>query len=572
MKKIVKTLLAVLLSLITVLSVGCGREGGGQSESFVPDVKKSQLYVGVFDGGYKKNWVDTWADKFEKLYENYSFEDGKMGVEVVSSLSKEYLDDDLAYDFTFQNDDICFAEQTNYYKMIETGAALDITEWVTTPLTEYGENESIVDKMHVSDKEYYGQDNTAPSYYGIPWYVSYMPINYDIKLFEENNFYFAAEGQGDEDGFVISVDTPKSYGPDGKTGVSEGKDYTIDDGLPATYDDFFKLCDKICDTGMTPIIWAGGFQSYVNSLLDSLAADYVGYDDMVKNFTFDGTVDSLVTKIESGIASCESALITDRTGYEMRRMSGWYYGLKFLHRLITTVDDEGNRKYYNYDDCFSQSVSHLAAQTKFLRSNYTNAMASIAMFIDGTWWYNEASDTFNSMSGIGGASKKDRKIGIMTMPKATEELVGSETTLMQSWISSVYVRSNIAEEKKELARAFLRFIHTDESLSSYMLDSCGIRPYSFDITGMSEKDLPEYTKQQYYLYQQNLTVRPYANNSICKKFLSSIHRNYNTLIDGASYNLITSAFNNGVSAEDYFYGLAEYTNAETWKRFTTGVN
>ena len=66
--------------------------------------------------------------------------------------------------------------------MIETGAALDITEWVTTPLTEYGENESIVDKMHASDKEYYGQDKTAPSYYGIPWYVSYMPINDDITI------------------------------------------------------------------------------------------------------------------------------------------------------------------------------------------------------------------------------------------------------------------------------------------------------------------------------------------------------------------------------------------------------
>ena len=31
---------------------------------------KSQLYIGVWDGGYKANWVDTWGRKFEELY-NY---------------------------------------------------------------------------------------------------------------------------------------------------------------------------------------------------------------------------------------------------------------------------------------------------------------------------------------------------------------------------------------------------------------------------------------------------------------------------------------------------------------------
>lgn len=553
----------MLLSFVLPLT-GCR----GDDEQISIDETKSQLYVGVWDGGFRNNWVTTWGKKFEALHAETSFEPGKKGVEIVPNLSKVYLADTLAYNIEKQKDEICFSEQTNYYFMRKQNCVYDISEWVKTPLTEYGENVSIEDKLSDLDKEYYGDAPTDGTYFGLPWYTSFNPINYDINLFEENNFYFAAEGQGDPDGFVWNESTPKSLGPDGQTGIgADGINRSYDDGLPATYDDFFKLCDRIVACGIVPIIWGGAVQSYLNSTFHQLAADFEGYDNFILNYTFDGTADHIVKKITDGVAEVERVLISIGNGNITKQQAGWYYGLKFMERLITTVDDSGNPKYYNPDDCFSQTFSHLSAQTKFLRSNHTASIDPIAMLIDGTWWYNEATETFDAMSGIGGCSKEERRIGIMMPPKIDKEHLG-DPTLMQSWISTVYVRKNISPEKVNLIRAFFRYIHTDEALSSYMKDSCGIRPYKFELTGVTLEQLPIYTQQQYFLYQNFKTVTPYARNSVCKNFLNEIHKNYTTFVGTTSYNLVTRAFRDGVTAEDYFAGMARYWNDDDWAKYT----
>ena len=556
MKKI-GLLLAVLMVGSCVLT-SCDR--GGDSASQI-DTTKSQLYVGVYDGGFGCQFVETWGKKFEKMYENHSFEEGKVGVEVIPEVSKVYALDTLAYRLNEQIHEIAFIEQCNYYNLIKESAIMDVTEWVKTPLTEYGENESIEDKMQEMDIEYYGQNTADTQYYGIPWYLAMPTISYDVQLFEENCFYFAAEGVGDDEGFIETIDDAKSKGPD-------GKENTSDDGLPATYEEFFKLCDRIYDYGMTPMIWAGGVQSYVNNLVSAFAADYEGYNSMKLNYTFDGTVDSLVDYVENGMAVLKAEkTISQSNGYELKRQAGWYYALQFVHRLVTTKDADGKAKYYDYNDCFSESVSHKTVQTKFLRSNHTSSLQSIAMLIDGTWWYNEASETFASMGGIAGANKKDRKIGVLPIPKVSEEQIGEQGTIMQTWVSSVVVRSNIAESKKDLVRAFYRFIHTDENLSTYMVDACGIRPYEFDLTGITKNDMPMYTRQQYEMFNNTKAVRPYANNSICKQYLNEIHGNFTTLIDNNQYTLVTKAFDAGISAEAYFNGMAEYMNATNWSRF-----
>ena len=562
MRKIGK-LVALLLGGTSLMCAGsCARS---EETGFTADPSKTQIYIGIYDGGYGQEWVKTIAKKFEEENAETVFEDGKKGIQVQPSVSKVYALDQVTYRLSDQIDDICFIEQANYYNLINANAIKDITEWVTTPLTEYGENESIQDKMDKTDKNYYGQDEVRPQYYGLPWYFSMMTINYDVQLFEDNNFYFAAPGEKcDKDGFVLNKDTKRSAGPDNEFD-------TIDDGQPATYDDFFKLCDKIVETGMVPMIWAGGVQNYVNYMLATLAADVEGFDNMSLNYTYDGNaVNSLVTKIENGIAQCEESLaITAHNGYELRRQKGLYYGLQFLHRLITTKGADGNPKYYTYNDCFSNSMSHKSAQSKFLRSNYTTSIDSIAMMIDGTWWYNEASATFNSMASQSGASKQDRKIGIMSMPKTDASQLGNETTLMQAWSTCCVVRKGSDESKNKAVRAFYRYLHTDESLSAFATDACGVRPFSFDLTASAK--LPLYVKQQFELYQKCRTVKPYANNPICKSYLSEIHANVNTIVDGVSYNLITTAFNEGVSAEKYFNGLATYTNENSWKKYVTGI-
>lgn len=573
-KTIIRIITAMLCLIIPFSSVACG-----QVEE--KDPNKSYLYVGVWDGGYRDNWAKRWAEEFEALHVNTEFEPGKKGVDVEVAMSKNYIDDACAQKLNDYDDHIIFTEMANYYEFIRSGTAVDITEWVTTPLTEYGEERSIADKLSAGDREYYSVTESNPTYYGLPWYCSFLTMSYDIELFEDENLYFAAEGEGDASGFVTSTETPKSLGPDGRTGLIEGVDYSVDDGMPATYDDFFVLCDKIVDLGYIPFIWAGGFQIYVTELVNSLVADYEGYDNMSMKYTLDGTATDLVAKIENGIAILESTptKIDTTNGYLLKKQAGEYYALKFLHRLITTRGEDGFPKYYDETDCFGGAMSHTGAQAKFLQSNHSNSITTIAMIIDGTWWYNEATTVFDSMSGRPGLGQKERRIGIMPMPKATPDKVGEDATWMNTYTTSVVVNSTIPEELMDLAREFFRFIHTDKALSSYVADANGIRPFDYELTGVADKDISLFGRSQYDVYKNAKVVNPYDTNYVMQNYLNSIHLNFDTIVDRAdtlavendSYSRVTDAFSEGVTAEEYFWGYGRYMTETRWSRFIPGV-
>lgn len=565
MKKIVKKIVALAVCACSIVSMTACRSGG----MVEIDASKSQLYVGVYDGGYGCAWAENWAKDFMEANKDTVFEEGKKGCQIQVSVSKSYAQDGITTSLKNQNDDIVFTEQANYYDFIRNKTALDITEWITSPLSEYGEDRSIADKLSPLDKEYYQQSSVSPKYYGVPWYVSFPCISYDMQLFEDSLLYFAADGEGDEQGFIFDETTPRSKGPDGKTGIIGGIDYSLDDGLPATYDQFFLMCDRIVDCGKIPFIWAGGVRSYVNNLFSSLVATVEGYDNMLLNYTFDGTAKDLIKSVNDAVVEYEEATqITDTNGYLLRKQKGNYYALKFLQRLIATENVDGTPKYYDYDTCFSSSTSHIGAQTKFLQSRYK--ADGIAMLIDGTWWYSEAKDTFNAMSGYGDASQQNRRIGIMSLPQP-EAGQEKDTTLMNTWTTSVVVRGNINENVKPLARAFYRYMHTDACLSSYIKEAFGIRPFNHDLVNLGIDDLPTFTAQQYNLYQNYKTVNPYSTAPIMRNFLTTINGDYSSLIGNSQYTLIIDAFRDGVSAEDYFLGMQKYMTETSWHtKFNTG--
>lgn len=427
MKKQVKTAFSAFLCATLICSAFAGCGGGiiRDSSSEETDESKTQLKVGVWDGGFRYNWLDKWADEFEILHENTIFEEGKKGVQVTVVPSKSLALENVPSYIKGADEHLYVTEQTNYFSFIAENAALDITDAVTTPLTEYGEDKSIVQKMSQEDNDYFGVDNadkTEKTYYSLPWYASFFGLNYDVDLFEEQNFYFAADGYG-VDGFVIGMDTPRSKGPDGKTGKGpNGEDYTLDDGLPATYDEFFKLCDKIVEMGMYPITWTGGVKDYMNYFTASLVSDAVGFEQAKLNYTLDGTkATGIVKKVNAdGTLVYESPVsITNENGYLLQKQDGRYYALQFLDRLVNTRDGEGKTKYYDEQLCTDPGDKHTVAQARFLSSKYeTNPnVKTVAMIAEGSWWYNEASPVFAQMASTPGAGMNERRIGFMPMPK-----------------------------------------------------------------------------------------------------------------------------------------------------------
>lgn len=558
-KKMKKLLALVLTMILTIGLVGCGGTDGKQVEA-----DKTQLNISCWDGGFGISWLEAIGKRFEEKYADYSFEPNKKGVQVWTTASKGNVYDSFATKILSLTDDISISEQCNYNGFVVHKSALDITDAVTTPLTEYGETRSIADKLSADDRSFYGVESNK--YYGLPWYESTFGFQYDIELFEEENLYFAADGQGDSDGFITRSNMERGTGPDGKSGTS-------DDGLPRTYDEFFKLLDKIYELEMTPVIWAGNAQVYINNLLLSLIADYEGYDQMSLNYNLNGKATDLIESISDGKVTFMSPIdITNANGYLLQKQAGRYYGLAFLEKLLTTKDANGEYKYFSAEKSRAETRTQKQAQSDFLRGRFSETVKTTAILIDGSWWYSEAKSTFSQMSNIPGASATERKIGFMPFPKVNESALG-ETTWFNNWMTSINIRSNLEPEKQKVAKQFIRFMHTDESLSEFTKITSGVRPFSYNLTEKDEPQTSYYGKQLLQIHNENTAenptiVSPWSMNKLIVSNLSNFMINdqvFHSLTNGSSYTLVANALiDYKVSAKQYFDGLSSYWNEERW--------
>ena len=114
MKKFQKVLIANLCVLMACTNlVACG----GPKK----DNTKTYLYVYNFDGGIRTDWLYEAADRFEALYADVSFEEGKMGVVVEVAPGKASLDG-----IASMPQSVFFTEQVNYNDLIAQNLLLDI--------------------------------------------------------------------------------------------------------------------------------------------------------------------------------------------------------------------------------------------------------------------------------------------------------------------------------------------------------------------------------------------------------------------------------------------------------------
>ena len=572
-----KKLLSLVLALLLVFSlVGCSELMADDDtdtsirshDNVEKDETKSQLNVSCWNGGFGVEWLDAIATRFEDKYKDHSFESGKKGVQITIIPNRSNVYDAFATNIISSEDnEIAISEQCNYNGFVVKNTAIDITDAVTTPLTEYGETRSIADKLSAEDRAYYGVE--SEKYYGLPWYESIFGLQYDKDLFEEEHFYFAAEGLGDSDGFITRSDMKRSNGPDGIEGTS-------DDGLPATYDDFFKLCDRISDQGMTPVSWAGVAPVYLNNFLLALAADYEGYDQMKLNYSLSGTAVDIVDSINAdGSVNLKSATeINNSNGYLLKQQAGYYYGLKFLERLLNTKKADGKTyKYYDPTKSASETRSQKQAQSDFLRGRFSESVQTTAMLIDGTWWYAEASATFKQMASIPGASSIERNIGFMPLPKVDESRLATATYL-NSWMTSVNISAAIPASKIPLAKQFIRFMHTDQSLSEFTRITSGVRPFSYSLTDEDEKQTSPYAREVLTVHNSNTAenptiVNPWSRNNLVLNNLGDFMVNdqvFHSNVKNVGYTIVFNAmYKYGVSAKDYFGGLGAYYTQSFWE-------
>lgn len=570
MKKTLNRLSCLMLSGICAVGtfglVGCGKSGG----TIDIDDTKTQLYVGLIENGYGSTWLDAAIAKFEAKYDGVSLEDGKSGLQIVVDMMSDY-GGNLQAKLKNTRSEIIFDGDMDYYSYVVAGDMVDISDVVQGKLTAYGEDKSIEDKMDVNSRNAFKING---KYYALPFTYSNFGITYNKDMFNENGFYFAANDpdhgdysvkkEGSNFAFISRNNTVKSAGPDGKTGVIDGVDYSVDDGLPQTYEQFFALCDYIFGKGKIPLSWAGSdaMQNYLNQFLAALWANIEGADQMELNYSMNGTATDLISVDGNGaVTPIANTAITEKNGNELYKQRGRYYALKFLETIVK------NPNYY-----FGNTNSHTQAQDYFIRSGINSGYKEITMFIEGSYWENEARATFAQMARNDEKySRVNRNFGWMPLPQVSESDIGRSGVLVPATTNLVFLNPHRLNGsfKMDVAKEFLKLLHTRENLAAFTVETSLYKPYFDYELNATELAAMSNLGREIYNFSRNAEM---VDVSPCKVVLA----NYGTFhIDKANL-WYSKAVANGtfpvselkkesVRAEGYFNGIYEYYNNTQWK-------
>ena len=545
-------LAATLLMGATTMSAfsGCGEKDSDY------DPTKANLSVATYDGGVGGDWLKDAAQRFMDLHANSThFQEGRTGVKISVDADKtKYSGTNLADKAL--NKDMYFTEGVEYYTFVNRDKVADITDVVTGSMATYGETGTIEEKLDSSFQDFLTAKDDK--YYMLPFYSGFYGFIYDIDLFEEEGFYFDAEGdfvklemEGDKatEEERAAFEAKKSNGPDGKKG-------NYDDGLPATYEQFIELAIQIKSKGYTPFCYSGNYSDYVDKAFRSFIADYEGYDAFKLNYTFDGENVEVVKSINAdGSVELETIdKITQDNGYELQRQAGKYYAFKMQEELLGSVEFVGGS--WNAFD-------YTVAQSEFINSKYSTdpSKPRYAMLMEGVWWENEAEAAFTAIETVRGEKKSDRHFGFLPMPKVSEDKAGPQT-MFSANSSFGFINKNV--ENMELAKEFMRFLHTDAEMSKFSAKTSIPRSLNYKVSEADRATATSFGKSLIDMVAEAKVVYPYSSLSLVINNSSAFTETawfLTTSVNGKPLNSPFSAFTAStgkVSAKTYFEGLYTY--------------
>ena len=566
MKKALSIILAALLCGMTMSSCGDLEDIiGGDSASERPttsvNTDETQLYVFNYDGGIGSDWIYEVVERFEEEYADVCFEPGtnKKGVQVIVEANKD--DTHSTASIATQTADVIFTEMVWYNDLVSQGVIMDITDIVQ----EEDENGvSIEDRLPESTRE--ALTALTGKYYALPHYEAFRGINYDIDLFENRMLYFAENRDNGNGGFIVSKSDVRSAGPDGKSGTS-------DDGLPATMEEFFELCDYMLSMGITPFVFTGQYNGYTVYPVEMIFARYSGGDAVRYDYSFDSNGETV--EIVTGFSETEQdyfgpkpiveeVVITPENGYLLKQQLGKYSGLAFLEKILS------NSQYYT-SLSINTTYSHLDAQEDFIYSSLENR--PIAMLIDGSYWVNEAetSGAFERSIEDFGSRAENRNFGWFPLPGVVEGEVTEENAAknaVKDMLNSyAFINANIAdnEPRLTLAKLFLKYCYQLENLQKFTEITGSARGLNYDLTEENLAQMSTYQRSIWEMRQEADVIKQISASPIFINNESSLIDTYWTsTARGQSYWYPYLAFRSGVSAWEYFNGMQ--ISPVTWER------
>ena len=587
MKKLFTKILCFVLSIACVFTATACGDNKNQGEKI--DETKTQIFVGLVSNGYGKSWLEAAESRFEEKYADYQGENGKQGVQIII--------DNVAYGGTLISSiqnvraQVIFTGETVLSNWASAGHMVNIDSMVKSSLstlTDGKETGSIEDKMTEDVQALYKYNG---QYYALPYVTSSFGLSYDKDMFARNNIYLAAadpdfgdySASGDAVGGYDFVDgqmfTVKSSGPDGVAG-------TEDDGLPATYDQFFAVCAEIKTvTGVNPILWGGRVEDYIKSFLGALQENAAGPEfESLKRTLDDNNVVEFVTgytdlngnnKPDVGELKKENTVenITAQTPQYLWQHESFFYALYFLEEII----DRG----YVHSGSWDNTLSHLGAQEYFLKGTIENpprGFDKVAMLVEGSYWENEATLYFNAMGTNNEAHKKEnRNLGWMPLPHPmTDEefktavendaVPNATYNVMDTALGFVNPHTTKDSKQQQLAVDFLQFMYTEEALQDFTVETSLTRPMSYSLENRWD-EMTEFGKSYVKHFQSaNLVAGAKCDFTNANSIILSSYDNFYT--NGiAKEKLPSRVFKDGDrTAWQYFTGMPTYYQGYSWIR------
>lgn len=547
-RKFLAGVMTMTLMVSSLTFTGCG-EGENKVDS-----TKTHLAVLNYDGGVGSEWLTNAAKRFEEKYADESFEEGKKGVVIDITNDKN----DGKNGITTTNYAVWFSEGNMYNDYIASEQVMDITDIVTGSLSDTTggkETGTIADKLTEEQKN--ALTAIDGKYYVLPHYEVYTGLVYDIDLFDEYGYYFSTK-----DGFT-NVAEDKTVGPDGVKG-------TTDDGLPSSYEELYTLMDQMVADGVIPFTWNASTENYVNDMFSGLTTSFAGKDEMMLNFTFDskqsGTKAQIIDSFNGDKPVVKSVEVSNENGYVMSQIAGKYYAYELLEKIMSSD---------NYHTKIDKSTSHLDVQEKYILSNLKAGESPIAMMIEGSYWYNEASEALKRSENTYKDKAQNRKFGWMPLPVQYEGSVkegkGKKNTVMESLNSFAFINAKFKDDAvvSKLAKMFLQFCYTDEELVEFSVTTGLPKGVTYDIPQEKLDTVEDYFQKD--VLNTKLTsdvVYPYSNNPIFvndqSSFMFLMHASvWQSTVDGQNFANYYAANKVGITAEDYFTN--SFIDKVTWE-------
>ncbi len=469
--KLISLLMVLVLMISSMSLMACSTPDDGGD-----DGTHTVLTIGNRDRGFGHVWLDEVASEFELAYADYQGENGKVGVEVeITNKVDEFSTMNLTQNMPYNGFDLYVLDELDYQLLYSTqydGASIlaDITDVVTAKSYDDEGNlvangtKSISDRIiDDSYRDYYNYGTDAqPSFYALPFAVFPGGIIYDAEIFDKYALYFKANGtigakQADIDNRTCGT------GPDGELG-------TYDDGMPATWEQFKELLYNMAYAkSVTPFIWSGNNDYPKEYLCASIYANYEGANNYNLLYTLDGT--------HSKLGEINSSNAWKLGGAEGR-----------VAAVQAFADIMSDSKYYS-SKAMAVTTTHTMAQMLYVKSIQEGD--KIAMFAEGSYWEEEAREYFEDMGktkpawGFG-----QREFKLLPIPNFKGSTINGVTSqqednkqvmVMQNSSHSSIVVSAQAEQM-DLAKEFVKFIHSREMLVLRSQVGSFLGPYDYSFT------------------------------------------------------------------------------------------